>query len=141
MKNLVYALGIASSALVAGNSYSQNYVKTENVEKNYRELDKPAKELPSILAYTNPTSIHFDSLDETTKKRVWSILSNHYELQLEQYENKLKDYENCQKDNSKLKEEKTKLIQDSKILQDTLKKCSEILRDNDLLPKEESKKK
>ncbi len=130
MKNLLCALGFVSSALIVGNSYSQNYVNVEEVKKEYRALDKPAKELPSILVYTHPTSIKFDSLDEVTKKRAWSILANHYEMQVEQYENKLKDYEDCQTKNANLEKEKVKLEQDKKFANDTLAKANKVLFEN-----------
>ena len=140
MKNLLCVLGIAGATLIAGNAYSQNYVNVEEVKKEYRALDKPAKELSSISVYTNPTSIKFDSLDEITKKRAWSILANHYEMQVEQYENKLKDYEAVKvKLNTSESEIKT-LTSDKANLQDDFNKCNEILRDNNLLPKEDKKK-
>jgi len=140
MKKLLCALGIVSSALIVENSYSQTYVKTENVEKNYRELNNPAKELPSISVYTNPTAIHFDSLDEITKKRTWTILANHYEMQVEQYENKLKDYEADKVKITNLEGQIKTLNSDKSKLQADLQNCNDILKVNDLLPKEEKGK-
>ena len=139
MKNLLWTLGIAGSALIAGNSYSQNYVKEEKVEKNYRALDKSAKELHSISVYTNPTSIQFDSLDEVTKKRAWSILANHYEMQVEQYENKLKDYEAVKVKLSASESQVKSLTSDKAKLQDDFNNCNEILKVNKWLPEEKKK--
>ena len=140
MKNLLYALGIAGTALVAENSYSQNYVNLEEVKKEYRALDNPAKELPSILVYTNPTSVQFDSLDEVTKKRAWNILANHYEMQVEQYENKLKDYEAVKGKLITSENQVKTLISEKTKLQTEIQDCNGILKVNDLLPKEEKKK-
>ena len=125
MKNLVYALGILGATLAAENSYSQNYVKEEKVEKNYRALEKPAKDLPSISVYTTPTSIQFDSLDEITKKRAWNILSNHYEMQVEQYENKLKDYEATKTKNLELQKSNDQLTSDNKAFISEIKTLKE----------------
>ncbi len=140
MKNILSLLGIAGSVLVAGNSYSQEYINVEEVKKEYRALDNPAKELPSISVYTNPTSIQFDSLDEVTKKRAWSILANHYEMQVEQYENKLKDYESVKAKLSASENQVKTLTSDKSKLQLDLQNCNDVLKLNDLLPKEEKKK-
>ena len=120
MKNLLYALGILGASLVAGNSYSQEtsvgFVKIENVKKEFRQLDTAAKNLASTIIYTNPTAIDFNSLDSKTKSRAWNILSNHYELELEQQENKLKDYESCKTKNAELQKASEKLVSDNKAL-------------------------
>ena len=118
LRNIIYATGIAGAMLFAGNSYSQGIseenVKVEEVKKEFRKLDNEAKNLTSTLIYTNPTSIKFDSLDQKTKNRLWSILSNHYELEVEQFENKLKDYEATQDKNADLQKTNEKLVSESK---------------------------
>ena len=118
LRNIIYATRIAGAMLFAGNSYSQGIseenVKVEEVKKEFRKLDNEAKNLTSTLIYTNPTSIKFDSLDQKTKNRLWSILSNHYELEVEQFENKLKDYEATQDKNADLQKTNEKLVSESK---------------------------
>lgn len=111
MKKLVQILGLASTITLSSGAYSQTekYVNIEKVERKSRELENAAKNFGVSSVYTNPTSIPFDSLDSKTKNRVWQMLSNQYEIKVEQYENALKDYEACQKENLQ-KEEALKLL-------------------------------
>lgn len=124
LKNILYATGIAGAMLFAGNSYSQDseeYIKIENIEKKSRKLEEEAKNLSSTLIYTNPTAIAFDSLDQKTKNRLWSILSNHYELETEQYENKLKELEATKEKNAEFQKTIEKLVSDNKTLTSDIK--------------------
>ena len=116
MKNLIYSLGIAGM-LFEGDSYSQEtsgFVKIENIKKEFRQLDTVAKNLASTIIYTNPTIIDFNSLDSKTKIRAWNILSNHYELEVEQFENKLKEYEALKSKLAELQKANEKLVLDNK---------------------------
>ncbi len=124
LKNILYATGIAGAMLFAGNSYSQDseeYIKIENIEKKSRKLEEEAKNLSSTLIYTNPTAIAFDSIDQKTKNRLWSILSNHYELETEQYENKLKELESTKEKNAEFQKTIEKLVSDNKTLTSDIK--------------------
>lgn len=125
LKNILYATGIAGAMLFAGNSYSQNaseeYIKIENIEKKSRKLEEQAKNLSSTLIYTNPTAISFDSLDQKTKNRLWSILSNHYELETEQYENKLKELEATKEKNVEFQKTIEALILEKKAKTEEIK--------------------
>jgi|SRR3989344_2875650 len=117
MKNLLYAVGILGAVLTAGNSYSQTteeIIKTEEIKKEFRKLDTTAKNLPVTTIYTSPTSINFKALDGKTQLRLWNILSNYYETEMEQCKNKLKDYDETKAKNAEFQKTIEKLISDNK---------------------------
>lgn len=141
MKNLLYALGITGSMLIAKNAYSQ----TDSIPKGDLNIEKVSvdvfiqseygKSITSDFLMNNPHKLKVEKLTRNELELFYLDIATEYKKTLEKYGNLQKD---CEANKIKVValESQVKMLNSDKTkLQEEIKKC------NDLIPKEDIKKK
>ena len=140
MKNLPYILGITSLALITGNVYSQDTLKRGNLNIEKVSVDvntqsEYGKTITSDFLMNYPHKIHAEKLTREELELFYLDVATEYKKTLEKYGNLQKDCEANKIKVINLESQVKTLNSDKAKLQTELKEC------NDLIPKEDIKRK
>ncbi len=146
MKNLLYAIGIAGSALIAGNSYSQSDsiqrgdINVEKVSIDVNTQSEYGKSLNRDFLMNAPHKLKVEKLTREELELYYLDVAVEYKKILEELGNIRRDYE-ANKSKLIYSENQVKTLTSEKTkLQADFQSCNEILKVNDLLPKEDKGK-
>lgn len=146
MKNLLYALGFAGSALIAGNSYSQSDsiqrgdINVEKVSIDVNAQSEYGKSLNRDFLMNAPHKLRVEKLTREELELYYLDVAVEYKKILEELGNIRRDYE-ANKSKLIYSESQVKTLNSEKAtLQQKFDQCNETLKVNDLLPKEDKKK-
>ncbi len=145
MKNLLYALGFAGSALIAGNSYSQDSIQRgdlniEKVSVDVNTQSEYGKSITRDFLMNAPHKLRVEKLTRDELELYYLDVAVEYKKVLEELGNIQRDYKANKSKLINVENQVKTLTSEKAKLQTDFQNCNDVLKVNDLLPKEEKGK-